>query len=238
MEEPQQTPTPIPPFPLPPSFTTPPTPPPPPLPLKKEKKKRKKTDPPPSLVQKKFLKNPSLYKSVSAFAPIANLSACPWGQKALAGYFGPEDRPRWAEHDATELVRKWDSGPLEILVDIVRLTPPFFLLFPSPNPPFLSFSFPSPPFSVPPSPNPRTVQKNPQKKRHSNTPLFHTQGTADPFLSQNQLLPDNFTSAAAQAVGGNVNLRLRWQEGYDHSYYFVASFAEEHVKFAAKFLLG
>lgn len=79
-----------------------------------------------------FLKNPGKYQSVSAFAPIANPSNCDWGKKAFAGYFGDEDQSKWAEHDATELVKKWDGDkfPLDILVDVV--CPPFF---------FLSFQF-------------------------------------------------------------------------------------------------
>jgi S-formylglutathione hydrolase FrmB len=65
------------------------------------------------------LKNPTLYKSVSAFAPIANPINCPWGQKAFSGYFGEDDQAKWKEHDATELVAK-HKGPLEILIDVVR----------------------------------------------------------------------------------------------------------------------
>src|SRR6195952_5269569 len=42
-----------------------------------------------------FLKNPGLYRSVSAFAPIANPINCPWGQKAFAGYFGAGGRAKW-----------------------------------------------------------------------------------------------------------------------------------------------
>ncbi len=60
-----------------------------------------------------------MYKSVSAFAPIANPINCPWGQKAFEGYFGKEDKERWAEHDATELVKKWEGEPLDVLVDVV-----------------------------------------------------------------------------------------------------------------------
>ena len=75
-----------------------------------------------------FLKNPGKYRSVSAFAPIANPSNCPWGQKAFGGYFGEEDKAKWAEHDATELVKKWSGEPLDILIDVVRSLPaPFFL---------------------------------------------------------------------------------------------------------------
>lgn len=57
-------------------------------------------------------------------------------------------------------------------------------------------------------------------------------GTADKFYAQKQLLPEPF--AAAAEGKGKVNLRM--QEGYDHSYYFVASFADDHVNHAAKYL--
>lgn len=60
-----------------------------------------------------------MYKSVSAFAPIANPINCPWGQKAFEGYFGKEDKEKWAEHDATELVKKWEGEPLDVLIDVV-----------------------------------------------------------------------------------------------------------------------
>ena len=49
------------------------------------------------------LRNPGLYKSVSAFAPIANPMSCPWGRKAFSRYLG-DDIPAWREYDATELV--------------------------------------------------------------------------------------------------------------------------------------
>lgn len=41
-----------------------------------------------------FLKNPGLYKSVSAFAPICHPVDCPWGNKAFLGYLG-SDRASW-----------------------------------------------------------------------------------------------------------------------------------------------
>ncbi|KAI9847878.1 MAG: hypothetical protein M1838_000712 [Thelocarpon superellum] len=77
----------------------------------------------PQLDSTRYLKNPQHYKSVSAFAPIANPSKCPWGQKAFGGYFGEDQaaHAKWAEHDATELVRSWDlktDGPLKILIDV------------------------------------------------------------------------------------------------------------------------
>lgn len=64
-----------------------------------------------------FLKNPGKYRSVSALAPIANPINCPWGQKAFTGYFGTEEKSKWAEHDATELLRRW-KGPFEALIDV------------------------------------------------------------------------------------------------------------------------
>lgn len=59
---------------------------------------------------------------MSAFAPIANPSNCPWGQKAFAGYFGEENKSKWAEHDATELVKKWDGGTFNALIDVVSVS--------------------------------------------------------------------------------------------------------------------
>lgn len=51
-------------------------------------------------------------------------------------------------------------------------------------------------------------------------------GTDDPFLKE-QLRPDLF-EAACEAAG--QQLTLRRQPGYDHSYYFVASFVEDHLR--------
>ena len=61
------------------------------------------------------LRNPSLYRSVSAFSPIAAPSQSPWGQKAFSNYLGA-DQQAWRDYDATELVaRKAYPGP--ILID-------------------------------------------------------------------------------------------------------------------------
>lgn len=54
------------------------------------------------------LRNPDLYRSVSAFAPIAAPSQCPWGVKAFSGYLG-DDREAWKQYDASELI-KGDAG--------------------------------------------------------------------------------------------------------------------------------
>lgn len=61
------------------------------------------------------LKNPARYQSVSAFAPISNPVAVPWGEKAFSHYLGP-DRTRWAVWDASLLMRK-SLYPGQILVD-------------------------------------------------------------------------------------------------------------------------
>lgn len=61
------------------------------------------------------LRHPDLYRSVSAFAPIAAPSLCPWGEKAFGGYLG-EDRSLWRQHDATALVEDGRRCP-PILID-------------------------------------------------------------------------------------------------------------------------
>lgn len=120
-----------------------------------------------------FLKNPGMYRSVSAFAPIANPSACPWGKKALGGYLEAESE--WAGYDATHLVKQW-KGRLDVLIDV---------------------------------------------------------GTGDNFYKQGQLLPENFVKAAKEAgVDDNGSVKLRVHDDYDHSYYFMASFADQHVDYA------
>jgi len=61
------------------------------------------------------LKNPGLYQSVSAFAPIFAPMQCPWGVKAFSGYLG-DDPAAWARHDATELVKGGARVP-PLLID-------------------------------------------------------------------------------------------------------------------------
>ncbi|MDR7022938.1 S-formylglutathione hydrolase [Pseudomonas peli] len=65
-------------------------------------------------------------------------------------------------------------------------------------------------------------------------PILVDQGDRDDFL-ENQLKPDAL-KAAAQAAGHPLTLRL--QPGYDHSYYFIASFIDDHLRHHAKALLG
>jgi len=61
-------------------------------------------------------------------------------------------------------------------------------------------------------------------------------GTADNFYKQGQLLPENFLKAARNAGYDEHSVRVRPQEGYDHSYYFVSTFATDHIRFHAGFL--
>ena len=49
------------------------------------------------------LRHPHLFRSVSAFAPIASPTRCPWGEKAFTAYLG-DDRETWAAHDAARLI--------------------------------------------------------------------------------------------------------------------------------------
>jgi len=65
-------------------------------------------------------------------------------------------------------------------------------------------------------------------------PILVDQGDRDDFL-ENQLKPDAL-KAAAQAAGHPLTLRL--QPGYDHSYYFIASFIDDHLRHHAKALLS
>ncbi|KAF2234372.1 esterase [Viridothelium virens] len=62
-------------------------------------------------------------------------------------------------------------------------------------------------------------------------------GTGDNFYKQGQLLPENFVKAAKEA-GVDKDVKLRMQPDYDHSYYFMATFADDHIAHAAKHLLS
>lgn len=113
------------------------------------------------------------FASVSAFAPIAHPTQCPWGHKAFSGYLG-DDREAWREYDAVELLRAGKPCP----------------------------------------------------------PLLVDQGSADNFLAE-QL---NFSVLHDLAEELDLIAEVRMQEGYDHSYYFIASFIEEHLKFHNNYL--
>jgi len=111
-------------------------------------------------------KNPGLFQSVSAFSPICNPVAVPWGQKAFKAYLG-EDQVQWQSYDATELLPSL-SERLPILID---------------------------------------------------------QGTHDQFLEE-QLSTQYFADQCQQY---NHPLTLNMRDGYDHSYFFISTFIDEHL---------
>ena len=119
------------------------------------------------------LRHPHLFRSVSAFAPIASPTRCPWGEKAFTAYLG-DDRTTWDAHDAARLI---ETGVGEGCYDDILID----------------------------------------------------QGDADPFLTK-QLKPELLVEAG-KAVDQTITLRM--QPGYDHSYFFMASFIADHVAFHA-----
>ncbi|MEM9923541.1 MAG: S-formylglutathione hydrolase [Cyanobacteria bacterium P01_D01_bin.50] len=71
------------------------------------------------------------------------------------------------------------------------------------------------------------------KKFGFHSEILISQGTDDKFLQQQQLLPEVFEKACKEV---NQPLILRYQEGYNHSYYFISTFMEEHIRHHAKAL--
>ncbi len=65
-------------------------------------------------------------------------------------------------------------------------------------------------------------------------PALIDQGTADEFLAE-QLFPQNLQAACAAR---KIPLELRMQEGYDHSYHFIATFIGEHLAFHARAMMA
>lgn len=70
------------------------------------------------------------------------------------------------------------------------------------------------------------------KQTASFMPILIEQGMADDFLTE-QLQPERFAKVAQQK---GVSLTLNKREGYDHSYYFIASFIGEHIAYHAQAL--
>ena len=60
-------------------------------------------------------------------------------------------------------------------------------------------------------------------------PILIDQGTADNFLEEQ--LKTHLIEEASSAANYPINVRM--QAGYDHSYYFIASFVEDHLRFHA-----
>jgi S-formylglutathione hydrolase len=61
------------------------------------------------------LKNPTAYRSISAFSPICHPSKCTWGQGCFNHYLG-QNQTDWCQYDATELVKQLTT-PVEIFID-------------------------------------------------------------------------------------------------------------------------
>ncbi len=71
------------------------------------------------------------------------------------------------------------------------------------------------------------------KSKNINIPIMIDQGDADNFLKDGQLRPDLLMEAAKEKF---LDVNLRMQKDYDHSYYFIATFIEDHLRFHAKYL--
>ena len=63
-----------------------------------------------------------------------------------------------------------------------------------------------------------------------NTPMLIDQGSEDEFLGD-QLKPGALEQAA---ICSHFPLELRYQDGYDHSYFFIASFIDDHLRHHAR----
>ena len=70
------------------------------------------------------------------------------------------------------------------------------------------------------------------KLQKASLPILVDQGDADQFLEE-QLKPESLVQAA-EVNGSEVKLRM--QPGYDHSYFFISSFIDEHLEFHSKYL--
>ncbi len=70
-------------------------------------------------------------------------------------------------------------------------------------------------------------------RSNSHLPILIDQGSADSFLEQ-QLMPEALVKAAMQA---DYDISVNMHAGYDHSYYFISSFIDEHLAFHSQFLL-
>ncbi|KAL9937742.1 hypothetical protein V8E36_003287 [Tilletia maclaganii] len=79
------------------------------------------------------------------------------------------------------------------------------------------------------------VSRIPQEKKESVKILTDT-GDADDFWKKGQLRPEELVEALSNNGVDNENVIVRMQEGYDHSYFFISTFAPEHIEWHAKFL--
>lgn len=70
------------------------------------------------------------------------------------------------------------------------------------------------------------------KQGNNQLPMLIDQGTADDFLEE-ELLTDNLVAAVKEA---NYEATINMRDGYNHSYFFIASFIESHISFHAQYL--
>ena len=70
------------------------------------------------------------------------------------------------------------------------------------------------------------------KSRQASLPILVDQGEDDSFLQQ-QLKPELLLAAAETSQS---KVKLRMQPGYDHSYFFIQSFIDDHLRFHANYL--
>jgi S-formylglutathione hydrolase FrmB len=138
-----------------------------------------------------------------------------------AGYLG-EDREAWKAYDACEIVKAHTGPKLPLLVDQVRLRVCTSDALCAPR----SLTRTAVTVSVTSAFQHRHLQVIVPPRSHA--PRCKPQGTGDNFLSQ--LLPKNLEAACAEAAHP---LTLRMHDGYDHSYFFMASFIDDHIAFHA-----
>lgn len=74
-----------------------------------------------------------------------------------------------------------------------------------------------------------------QRKQGERVDIYVDCGLADNFYNEKKLLPEDLVEAAAKA-GLSSGVQVNMREGYSHSYYFVSTFAADHVRWHAKFL--
>jgi len=66
------------------------------------------------------LRNPEVFQSISALAPICNPINTKWGKEtAWKNYLGEENKDKWASFDSCELAKQYNGPHRDILIDQV-----------------------------------------------------------------------------------------------------------------------
>lgn len=121
------------------------------------------------------LRNPTSFKSISAFAPICAPSRGPLGKKAFSAYLGTNEKA-WRAYDSTAVLARAEVK----------------------------------------------------------TPILVYQGDADHLLTSDLMLDQLVVTAQEH----NYPLTVQMKSGYDHSYFFVATFIDDHLNYHASILGG